>query len=63
MKPVTQDIVLMIRPPRDPADISWKGGNMALNRFCIDEKMANESSGVYHSKPSFLNGFTGKESK
>ena len=50
MKPVSQDIVIIRTPPRRPSDISWKSGNMALNRFCIDEEMANESCGDFDSK-------------
>ena len=53
IKPVSQDIVIIRTPPSDPHDISWKSGNMALNRFCIDEEMANESSGVFYSKNDF----------
>ena len=48
--PVTQDIVLVLAPPRFTYDNSWKGANMALNRFCIDEEMANESSGVFYGQ-------------
>ena len=50
IKPVSQDIVIIRLPPSHPYDISWKSGNMALNRFCIDEEMANESSGVFSLK-------------
>ena len=50
MKPVSQDIVVIRLPPRRPCDISRKSGNMALNRCCIDEEMANESSGVFDTK-------------
>ena len=47
---VIQDIVLLIEPPKCAWDISLKCGNMALNRFCIDEETAFESSGVYGLK-------------
>ena len=50
IKPVSQDIVIIRLPSGGSYDISWKSGNMALNRFCIDEEMANESSGVFYSK-------------
>ena len=53
MNPVSQDIVIIRTPPSRPCDISWKSGNMALNRFCIDEEMANESSGVIDSEYNF----------
>ena len=43
-----QDIVLIVHPPEHPPNISPKGGYMALNRFCIDEELAFESSGVFH---------------
>ena len=47
MSSIRQNIVLLVFPPNFSYDISWKGGNMILNRFCIDEEMANESSGVF----------------
>ena len=28
--------------------VSLKGGNMTLNRFCIDEKTSFESPGIFH---------------
>ena len=31
-------------------DMSMKGGNMCLNRFCIDEDAAFELSGIYSIK-------------
>ena len=46
----TQDVVLLLVPPFYPYDISWKGGTSVLNRFCIDEEMAFETSGVYFKK-------------
>ena len=42
-----QDVALLVNPPRHRWNISLKGGNMILNRFCIDEEMAFESSGVF----------------
>ena len=50
MTPVIQDVVLLMIPTERPSKISWRGGNMVLNRFCIDEEMANESSGVFYPK-------------
>ena len=35
---------------KDAEDISWKAGNLFLNRFCIDEDAACELSGVYNLK-------------
>ena len=57
MKPVSQDIVIIRLPSIDRSDISWKSGNMALNRFCIDEEMANESSGIFYWKNNFSKRF------
>ena len=45
---IMQNVVLLVLQSNNPIDISWKGGNMILNRFCIDEEMANESSGVFY---------------
>ena len=50
MSKVIQDVVLLMDPPYHAWDISLKGANMALNRFCIDEEAAFESSGVYYLK-------------
>ena len=50
MVPVNQDVVLMMIPYDAAWDISSKGGKMAMNRACIDEEMANESSGVFYNK-------------
>ena len=50
----TQDVVLLLIPPLYPYDISWKGGNSLLNRFCIDEEMAFETSGVYFKKKNSI---------
>ena len=41
-----------MEPSEDAHEISLKGGNMCLNRFCIDEDAAFESSGVYFLKKS-----------
>ena len=35
-----------MQPSEEAYDISLKGGNMCLNRFCIDEDAAFELSGV-----------------
>ena len=43
-------------PPMEPSEDAWrtslKGGNMILNRFCIDEDAAFELSGVNYLKKS-----------
>ena len=42
-----------MQPSENGFDVSLKGGNMILNRFCIDEDAAFELSGVnYFKKPS-----------
>ena len=41
-----QNLVFFMDPPEVKSDISLKGGNMILNRFCIDEDAAFELSGV-----------------
>ena len=51
MPKAMQNVVLLIDPPYRAYDISLKAGNMYLNRLCIDEDAAFESSGVnYLSK-------------
>ena len=49
-----QNLVVLMEPSKDAWDTSLKGGNMILNRFCIDEDAAFEFSGVnYLTKSSF----------
>ena len=43
-----QNIVVLLGNLAGKWDISLKGANMMLNRFCIDEDAAFESAGVYH---------------
>ena len=45
-----QNLVLLIEPSKDASVISLKGGNMCMNRFCINEEAAVESSGVHYLK-------------
>ena len=45
-----QNVVLLIDPNECAFDISLNAGMMYLNRFCIDEDAAFESTGVYHLK-------------
>ena len=51
MSKILQNLVVFMEPQRDyfsgASDVSMKGGNMCLNRFCIDEDAAFELSGVY----------------
>ena len=60
MTTVTQDVVLFLKQPHweiyKRRNIFSKCMNMALNRFCIDEELANESSGVF-----YLDSSKGKE--
>ena len=48
MPKVMQNIVILLQPPTEKWDVSLKGGNMILNRFCIDEDAAFELSGVHY---------------
>ena len=45
-----QNIILLIEPYKEACEISFKSGNMCLNRFCIDEDAGNEISGIYYLK-------------
>ena len=48
------NLVVLIDPSEDAAGTPLKGGNMCLNRFCIDEDAAFELSGVVKFKRKFL---------
>ena len=52
MAKVKQNVVLLIEPSGNDYNVSFKAGNMLLNRFCIDEDAAFESTGVYYLKSS-----------
>ena len=43
-----QNVVLLMEPSNAAYDISLKAGKMILNRFCIDEDAAFESTGVFY---------------
>ena len=47
-----QNLVVFIEPSEDACETPLKAGNMILNRFCIDEDAAFESSGVNSFKKS-----------
>ena len=49
-----QNLVVFMEPSEDACYTPLKGGNMILNRFCIDEDAAFELSGVYSFKKSVL---------
>ena len=54
MPKIIQNLVLLNEPPTKEHDISSKAGKMYLNRFCIDEDVSFELSGVYNlKKPSY----------
>ena len=46
--------MVFMEPSEDTSNISMKGGNMILNRFCIDEDAAFELSGVNYFRLRFL---------
>ena len=50
MSKTKQNLVVFMDPSEEAYPISLKGGNMILNRFCIDEDAAFELSGVYYLK-------------
>ena len=41
-----QNLVVFMEPSENASETPLKGGNMILNRFCIDEDAAFELSGV-----------------
>ena len=45
-----QNLVVFMQPSEDAWRTPLKGGNMILNRFCIDEDAAFELSGVNYLK-------------
>ena len=49
-----QNLVVFMEPTEDASNISMKGGNMILNRFCIDEDAAFELSEVNYLRLRFL---------
>ena len=47
---IMQNLVALMEPSENAWKMSFKGGNMCLNRFCIDEDAAFELSGVHNLK-------------
>ena len=45
-----QNLVVFMEPSETAWQTPLKGGNMILNRFCIDEDAAFELSGVHYLK-------------
>ena len=52
-----QNLVLLIEKSKNSWSNSWKGGNMMMNLFCIDEDAAHEISGKYNLKKSPAKSF------
>ena len=50
MSKIMQNLVVLMEPSVDDWITPLKGGNMILNRFCIDEDAAFELSGVNYLK-------------
>ena len=50
MSKTMQNLVVLMEPNEDAWRTPLKGGNMILNRFCIDEDAAFELSGVNYLK-------------
>ena len=50
MAKIAQNLIILIEPTEDANDISFKAGNMLMNRFSIDEDDAFEIFGVYYLK-------------
>ena len=47
-----QNLIFLMEPNEHEHEISFKGGNMCMNKFCIDEDATFESSGVYFLRKS-----------
>ena len=62
MSKIMQNLVVLMEPSKDAHNNSLEGGNMVLNRFCID---AFELSGVNYLKKSSeeMDGWKGNRSK
>ena len=52
MSKIMQNLVVFMEPSEKDWITPLKGGNMILNRFCIDEDAAFELSGVNYLKKS-----------
>ena len=52
MTKISQNLVVLMEPSEHAWKTSLKGGNLILNRFCIDEDAAFELSGVSYFKKS-----------
>ena len=63
MSKTMQNLVVLMEPSEHADDVSLKGGNMILNRFCIDEDAAFELSGVNYLKKTSKDIVHGKNLK
>ena len=52
MSKIMQNLVVLMEPSKYSNETPLKGGNMILNRFCIDEDAAFELSGVKYFEKS-----------
>ena len=52
MTRINHYVALVMEPALDGSGISWKAGNMFLNRLCIDEEAAFETPGIFFLKSS-----------
>ena len=48
-----QNLVVLMEPSDEAFETPLKGGNMILNRFCIDEDAGFELSGVSYLPKSY----------
>ena len=53
MSKIMQNLIVFMEPSEHAYETPLKGGNMILNRFCIDEDAAFELSGVNSFKKWF----------
>ena len=63
MTKTNHNLALLIQPTEDLWNISWRAGNMLLNRFHIDEDAAFESAGIYNLSSNGTNNSKGKDLK
>ena len=54
MSKIMHNLVVLVEPSKIAYHTSLKGGNMILNRFCIDEDAAFELSRVNSLEKTFL---------
>ena len=57
------NLVVFLEPSETAWNTSLKGGNMILNRFCIDEDAGFELSGVSYLKKTHYSRFSEVERK